>query len=438
MKLTVKFPMVLLCLVFLVTVLFLAPACRAAEAGSARVIMISGEIDGSQAALVQRGLAHAEETGDKVVIVAINTQGGRVDSALRIRDLLQQTSVPTVALVTSRAWSAGALIAISCRHIVMARGSSIGAAEPIPATEKNIAALKSEFSTTAANMGHNPRVAEAMVDKTDGLPGYADAGQILALTDVQAKELNLSEGTADTAEEALHLYSLDDVTVHYEEKSWKDESLSFLQNEYVRMIMVGIILAAVLIEIKTAGIGVGLLTALLLGGIMLISGDGSLADDIKVIGAFMGGLLLIALELVTPGIGIFGVSGVILLFGSLFWMLGATLEALYILAGGIVIAVIVFYLVGKRLPKSRLFAKIALTTRSTKEKGYTSQEDKSKYLYQRGTTITILRPSGTIRIGKERVDAVSSGSFIDRDVAVRVIKVEGGRVVVEPVPPIHS
>ena len=132
---------------------------------------------------------------------------------------------------------------------------------------------------------------------------------------------------------------------------------------------------------------------------MLISGDGTLADDLKVIGAFIGGLVLIALELVTPGIGIFGVAGILLLFGSLFWMLGATVQALYILAGGIVIAVILFYILGRRLPKSRLFAKVALTTRSTKEKGYTSQEDKSKYLFQRGTTITILRPAGTIRIG---------------------------------------
>ena len=68
-----------------------------------------------------------------------------------------------------------------------------------------------------------------------------------------------------------------------------------------------------------------------------------------------------------------------------------------------------------------------LTTQSTKEKGYSSQSDKSKYLY-------ILRPAGTIRIGKERVDAVSAGSFIERDVEVRVVEVEGTRVVVEPVP----
>jgi len=114
-------------------------------------------------------------------------------------------------------------------------------------------------------------------------------------------------------------------------------------------------------------------------------------------------------------------------------MLGASLSAAYIIAGGIIIAAILFYFVGRRLPKSRLIAKLALTTRSTKDKGYTSQADKSAYLDKRGQTITILRPSGTVRIGTERVDAVSDGGFINRGVEVRVIKVEGTRIVVEPV-----
>ena len=118
-------------------------------------------------------------------------------------------------------------------------------------------------------------------------------------------------------------------------------------------------------------------------------------------------------------------------------MLGATYEAVYILAGGTVLAIILFYVVGKHLPKSRLFEKLTLKNRSTKEKGYTAQADYSKYLYERGKTITILRPSGTIRIGKERVDAVANGTFIGRDVIVRVVKVEGSRVVVEPEPERH-
>ena len=86
----------------------------------------------------------------------------------------------------------------------------------------------------------------------------------------------------------------------------------------------------------------------------------------------------------------------------------------------------------RRLPKSSLFAKFALQTRSTKEKGYVSHGDKSEYLHRRGKTITILRPAGTIRIGSERVDAVSNGGFIDKNVDVRVVEVDGNRVVVEP------
>jgi membrane-bound serine protease (ClpP class) len=403
-------------------------------ADTVHVISISGEIDGSQAALVQRGIEEAEKSEDRAIVISINTLGGRVDSALKIRDMLQHTNIPTMAYVESRAWSAGALIALSCRHIVMAPGSSIGAAEPIPNTEKNIAALKSEFMATAEKNGHNPAIAAAMVDKTDGYPGYAEAGKILSLSDSQARALNMADGTADTISEALALYSLGDSQTIYEDRNWRDAMIGVLQNEYVRTLFITLILVAVLVEIKMAGIGIGIITAIILGGILVLSGDESVADSLKVIGAFISSFLFIALELASPGVGIFGLVGVLLLFGSLFFMLGANVDAVYMLAGGTVLAIIVFYFIGKKLPKSRLLDKISLKNRSTVDKGYSSQSDKSGYLYQRGRTITILRPAGTIRIGKERVDAVSNGAFIDRDVDVRVIKVEGTRVVVEPVP----
>lgn len=407
------------------------------QASSVRVIPISGEIDGSQAALVHRGLAEAAENGDNAVVITINTLGGRVDSALKIRDLLIGSDIPTIAYVTSRAWSAGALIALANQHIIMAPGSSIGAAEPIPGTEKNIAALKAEFSATAEKTGHNPAVAEAMVDKTNGYPDYAEAGKILALSDRQAKELNIADGSADTLEEALTFYSLGDARINYTQKDWRDSARGILQNPYVRTIFVALIIAAILAEIKMAGMGAGIASAVVLGGLLLVSGDESMADGIKIVAAFIVSLLCIGLELASPGVGIFGLLGVVLLYGSLFFMLGASLEAVYILAGGTVLAVILFAVIARYLPKSRLLDKLTLKNRSTKEAGYNSQVDLSKYLYQRGKTITILRPSGTIRIGKERVDAVSNGSFIDRDVLVRVVQVEGSRVVVEPEPKRH-
>lgn len=408
---------------------------QAAASDTVRAMVITGEINGSQAAFVQRGIAQAEENQDKAILLIINTQGGLVDSALKIRDMMQRTSIPTIVYVSSRAWSAGALIALSCRHIIMAPGSSIGAAEPIPNTEKNIAALKSEFSATASAMGHNPHVAEAMVDKTNGFPDYAEPGKILSLTDKQAKELNVSEGTADSPEDALRFFSMGDAGVQYEERTWRDELVGILQNEYVRMVFIALILVAVFLEIKTAGMGIGIVTAFVLGGILLVSGDESFTEDLRVLAAFIGSFICIALELVSPGVGIFGVLGVLLLFGSLFYMLGATVDAVYILAGGTVLALVLFYGIGRRLPKSRLLSKVTLKNRSTKEKGYTSHEDKSQYLYKRGKTITDLKPSGFVRIDGKRVEAKAAGSdYISRDTEVRVIQTIGYCITVEPVP----
>ena len=54
------------------------------QADTVRVLPISGDIDGSQVAFIQRGLRQAEENGDTAVVIPINTLGGRVDSALKI------------------------------------------------------------------------------------------------------------------------------------------------------------------------------------------------------------------------------------------------------------------------------------------------------------------------------------------------------------------
>ena len=419
--------------VLLYAVVFFCAALPVNAADTVRVVRISSEIDAAGTALVRRSLQAAEDAGNTAFIVEINTLGGEVDSALKIRDMLQQTNIPTIAYVTSRAWSAGALIALSCRHLVMAPGSSIGAAEPIPATEKNIAALKAEFSAAATATGKNPRLAEAMVDKTMGYYGYADEGQILALSDVQAKTVNLSDGTAASEEAVLGLYSLSDAVLVSDELAARDMFMGILQSRVVRVLLVALIFSALVVEIKMGGIGAGLGVAVLMGLLLLGGGDESWLDSLKLLALFVLGAVFIGIELVTPAVGVFGLAGVVMVFGSLFFMLGADVQAVYILAGGIAVAAVLFAVLGKRLPKSRFLAGVTLKDRSTRERGYSSQEDKSEYVGRRGRTITILRPSGTVRIGRERVDAVSHGDFIDKDTDIRVVQVEGTRVIVEPV-----
>ncbi|MBA3967187.1 MAG: nodulation protein NfeD, partial [Nitrospirales bacterium] len=95
------------------------------------VVPIEGVIDLGLAPFVQRVLDEATAAGAKAVILEINTFGGRVDAAVLIRDALLESKIPTVAFINKRAISAGALISLASGKIVMAEGSTIGAATPV-------------------------------------------------------------------------------------------------------------------------------------------------------------------------------------------------------------------------------------------------------------------------------------------------------------------
>lgn len=142
------------------------------------------------------------------------------------------------------------------------------------------------------------------------------------------------------------------------------------------------------------------------------------------------GILLVIAEFFIPG-GIIGILGlvailfsIILAGGNLFYMSVAVLIAITVAIIGMVIIVKFF---GKKV---RLLNKMILTDATTTEKGYVSNHNRLDLVGKIAETMTPLRPSGTIRIENERIDAVSDGSFIGKDKQVVIIKVEGSRIVV--------
>ena len=198
-----------------------------AEAGAAEnapvvVVAIRGEIDAGQTALVFKALGEAAEKKAGALLLEIETFGGQVDAAVKIRDMISDSKLRTICYVKNRAWSAGALIAISHQHIAMAPGGTIGAAEPIPTTEKTVAAVRAEFAATATKMGRNPKVAEAMVDKSLGFGKYAPAGKILSLTDAQAVEVGYADIVAADRTAVLTHYGLKDAPVIEVQSGWPE------------------------------------------------------------------------------------------------------------------------------------------------------------------------------------------------------------------------
>jgi membrane-bound serine protease (ClpP class) len=59
--------------------------------------------------------------------------------------------------------------------------------------------------------------------------------------------------------------------------------------------------------------------------------------------------------------------------------------------------------------------------------------DKPELLNQTGEALTQLRPSGTAKINGQRVDVVAESGLIERGAAVKVVTVEGSRIVVRAI-----
>jgi membrane-bound serine protease (ClpP class) len=411
---------------------FLAlPVEAAGESNIVIITELSGEIDPGQAALALRGLQLAETRGARAFVLQIDTFGGLVAAATMIRDKVIDSPVTTVCYVKNRAWSAGALIALAHRKIVMAPGGSIGAAEPIPTTEKTIAAVKAEFAATAAKRGRDVHAAEAMVDKTLGYKNYAQKGQILAFTDYQAVEAGYADFIAADRGELLRRLGLEGARIETVSKSWQEELISLLSIPAVKSALLTIIILGVITEIKTAGLGLGAFFAIL--GAALLYGANFLAGSVSWLEPllFVLGLVLVGIELFIPGFGIFGIGGIISMIASFFLVLGGDTSAIAWLAGSIVAACILFMLILRWLPESRLWRGFVLRNTSSREAGYSTGPDYTALMGKTGVTLTPLRPGGSAEIEGERLDVLSLGEFIQPGEPVVVIKTEGSTVFVK-------
>ncbi len=147
----------------------------------------------------------------------------------------------------------------------------------------------------------------------------------------------------------------------------------------------------------------------------------------------IAGMLLIIAEVLIPGFGLPGISGIILLtiainsFVDSYWLLG-----LYLLIAGL-ISLGLGFIIAYFMKESGSLSRIVLNNKLDKEKGYVSNDEKKEYLGQEAIALTDLRPSGFIEIGGERLDAITSGEFIKRGEKVVVVKVDGFKITVRRV-----
>ncbi len=151
-------------------------------------------------------------------------------------------------------------------------------------------------------------------------------------------------------------------------------------------------------------------------------------------GLFVLGLAAIIVEFFVPAAGLVGIAGsgaVIASIVLVFSRYGTTMGSVFLLAA-LVLVPVVMVLYFKLFPKTFFGKRLILGKAQDRAEGYVSYTaDRYNDLSgKEGTTLSNLRPAGTVLIGRQRYSVVTGGEFIGKGEVVRVIKVEGNRILV--------
>lgn len=145
----------------------------------------------------------------------------------------------------------------------------------------------------------------------------------------------------------------------------------------------------------------------------------------------LAGVVLLAIELVVPGFGVFGIAGMACTTIGAFFVMGGGLPAMLILLGIYLVLALAIAFLCLYLPKESRYNPFVLWTRQQNSAGYTGGEDLSSLLGKQGKALTTLRPAGTIVLDGKRLDVSSLGDYIEKDTLVTIVKVEGSKIFVE-------
>jgi len=365
------------------------------------------------------------------------------------------------------------------------------------APEKVNSALRAEFSNLASFYGRNELLAQGMVDKdmilvirnhqivkldseTEIRSGGSNPdilvsgrGKLLTLNSKQLIDL----GVAD--------YLIEHPSTYFEKQeneklSWPAKKMPIFQQPYLEkiphavmisfedwritfftvlsnpvimsLLFIGLVIGFY-IEINTPGFGIpGSIGLACLALILLASFSTEAIHWIELI-ILAVGLILLMIELfVIPGFGVVGILGIILTIIGLFalmlpgidklnffhldsfQLIGAVfLERLAWLSAALIFSILLIFLLARFY--SHRFFRFSKFVLHGEQEGFVAgiPRELMPEEGELGETVTPLRPSGKVHIGEQLYDAMAQTGYLEKNMAIEVVRVEGSRLIVRPV-----
>ena len=161
-----------------------------------------------------------------------------------------------------------------------------------------------------------------------------------------------------------------------------------------------------------------------------------IVSNVAVVICVLAGLRLLVLEMFMPGFGVPGVSGIVLLLAGavLVGIKHGLLAAVGLIVIIVALVAIMLSVALKSAADGRLSkSKLVLHESESSREGFLSSSDMSVFLGREGETRTALRPSGIAEFDGVRLNVVSDGVFIAQGVRVKIVRVDGNRILVHTV-----
>lgn len=406
------------------------------------LLNIDSEIHAKSARTLEKALREAGDWDAGVFLMQLNTFGGALDAAEKMRTALLEAPFTTIAFINHQAASAGALISLACDVIYMSPGSTIGAAtvvnptgEPMP--EKYQSYMRSLMRATAEQKGRDTRLAERMVD----------GDTIVSLTTQEAIKAGFSQGEVSNIGEIVDLLGYDDCEIREYKETALDKVIGFFLLPVVQALLLMGMVGGVFFELKTPGVGfpLGLAIVCAIGYFSPLFLEGLI--QYWEIAIMVVGLILLGIEIfVTPGFGVLGILGILAIVTGLTmsmvdnWIFefkgpfpwNRILGPVAIVMVASLASITGILLSVHMLFPTRVFNRIALRTDLKTENGFVGVPTlKDIVIGEEGVTFTDLRPAGKVTINGKWVEARAAVGFIRKDTKVKVVRIEGGVIFVE-------
>ncbi|KMT21650.1 NfeD family protein [Clostridium cylindrosporum] len=431
-KRSILFSLILITIIF--TMFGIKESFAAASDKGVYVIPIKGDIGPSVETFVSNQLKKAEDLNIDIIVLDINTLGGKINSTLNLQETVKKynSKFKFYSFINNKAESAGVMIALLGDKIFMTKDATIGSASVVPFDEKSNSAWSAMLKAQAESKGKPGSIAKATADYNIEIPGIKGKGTLLNMTSNDAIKLKFADGIASNITEVAKKVEYRGDKIIVAEKDFKVTLSEIISNQYVSILLLLLGIIALIAEMFIPSFGIlGTLGATSIGVYFLgniFAGNSTWWS----LGIFVLGIILILIELGIPGFGAAGIGGLMLISISIVMSAETMKIGLFVMICSWLVAGIGIYVIIKYGFKRGLFSKVILKS-NQEAKDFISYDIKKaeKLLGKEGVASSMLRPSGIAIIDGNTIDVQTNGDFIKEGTQIKVDKIEGNKIIVK-------